>query len=69
VLPVPDHCHCARVAFAAVLGVHVIQHRFSGERAGISDVSVEVSDALRMSAGKTQKDHLTLFSTDVVHNC
>lgn len=51
-----------------MLGVDVLQHCVSGLCSLVSNASVKVSDALCVSAGKTEEDHPTLVSTNAVHN-
>jgi hypothetical protein len=51
-----------------VFGTDVLQHFAGGQRSSVSEVSVKVLDALRMSAGKTGEDRTPIVSANAVHN-
>src|ERR1700681_996102 len=54
VLPLHHHRHCTNVSFTAVLDMDVFPHCVSGQCPLVSNVPVEVLDALCVSAGKRQ---------------
>jgi hypothetical protein len=51
-----------------VLGMDVLPHSVSGQRLLVSNASIRVLDALRVSAGKTDEDHTLIVLTDAVHS-
>jgi hypothetical protein len=55
VMPLHYHRHCTHMSFTAVLSMDVIQHCLSRQRSWVSNISVKVLYALRVSAGKTDK--------------
>ena len=68
VLPLHHHRHRTPVSFTAVLGMDVPQHRLSGQRPLVSNVPVEVLDALCVSARKANEDRTFIVPSDAVHN-
>ena len=68
VLPLHDHRHRTYVTFIAVLSMDVLQHCVSGQRSGVSNVSVKVLNALCVSASKTDEGRTLMVSTDAIHN-
>jgi hypothetical protein len=66
-LPFHYHRHCTHVSLMAMFGMNVFQHCLSGQRAWVSDASVELY-ALYVGAGTTDKGRTSLVSTDAVHN-
>jgi hypothetical protein len=56
------------MSFTAVLGMDVPQHRLSGQCPLVSNVPVEVLDALCVSARKADEDRTLSVPTDAVHN-
>jgi hypothetical protein len=67
-LPLHHYRHWAHVSFTAVLGMDVPQHCVGSRRSWVSDVPVEVLNALCVIAGKTSERHAVLVSTNAVHN-
>ena len=64
-----DHRHCPYVSFTAVLGMDVLQHCLSGQRAGVANAFLEVLDALCVIAGETGEGRTLLVFPDAVpHN-
>jgi hypothetical protein len=66
-LPRHRHRHCTYVSFTAVLGMDVLPHCVSGQRLLVSNASIRVLDALRVSAGKTDEDRTLVVLADAVH--
>lgn len=50
-----------------MLGMDVLQHRVSGQRSLVADVSVKILDALSVSAGQTDERHSALVPANAVH--
>lgn len=64
-ITIGDQTH---MSFTAVLGLDVLQHGLSRQRAWISNASVKASDSLCVCAGTTDKGRTSVISTDAVHN-
>lgn len=62
------HRHCPHMTFTAVLSMDVPQHRLSGQGPLVSNVPIEVLDALCVSARKADEDRTLGVPADAVHN-
>ena len=68
VLPFHYHRHRSDVTPAVVLRMNVLQHRLSGQRSRISNTSVNVLDALYVSACTTDEGRTSVVFRDAVHS-
>jgi hypothetical protein len=64
-ITIGDQTH---MSFTAVLGLDVLQHGLSRQRAWISNASVKASDSLCVCAGTTHKGRTRIVFSDAVHN-
>jgi hypothetical protein len=60
--------HRTQVSFTAVLGMDVLQHCLSRQRAWVSNAFVKVFDSLCVCAGTAEESRASVISTDAVHN-
>ena len=64
-----DHRHRSYMGFSTVLGMNVLQHCLSRQRAWVADVLFEVLDSLCVNAGETGEGRTLLVFPDAVpHN-
>ena len=62
------HRHRPHMTFTAVLSMDVPQHRLSGQGPLVSNVPIEVLDALCVRARKADEDRTLGVPADAVHN-
>jgi hypothetical protein len=68
VLPLHHQRHCPHVSFTTVLRMDVLQHCVSGQRSWVSEISLKVSNVLRVRAGNTDERRTSLVSADMIHS-